>query len=49
MFKYPMPGAEMVVVKFTQSYQSSNYQGRLRKQQYWKKDNSGHWRIVFEG
>lgn len=48
VFKYPMPESDVVVVKFTQDYKSSNYEARVRKQQYWKKE-AGQWRIIYEG
>ncbi len=44
------PGEEdMFMVDFKQSYMSNNYQSQSQKQQYWKKDATGNWKIIFEG
>ena len=48
MFVYPGED-DMFVVSFTQSYLSNNYQGQVRKKQYWKRDQSGSWKIIYEG
>jgi murein L,D-transpeptidase YafK len=43
------PGRDdMVVVTFDQNYSSDGLSDRLRKRQYWKKEN-GRWKIVYEG
>ncbi len=48
LFSYP--GVEdMFVVKYKQRYLSDNFAGESEKEQFWKKDESGHWRIIYEG
>jgi murein L,D-transpeptidase YafK len=43
------PGREdLAVVSFDQDYSSSNLTNRMRKRQYWIKEN-GEWRILHEG
>jgi len=39
----------LVVVKFQQRYNSNNYSGEVQKRQYWRHENDGVWRIVYEG
>jgi murein L,D-transpeptidase YafK len=47
MFIYPEQ-PDMVVVNFEQDYSSSNLSNRMKKRQYWiKQDN--HWKIIYEG
>lgn len=47
MFSYPEQ-PDMVVVNFEQDYSSSNLSNRMKKRQYWiKQDNS--WKIIYEG
>lgn len=47
LFTYPdQPG--MVVVDFEQDYSSSNLSNRMKKRQYWVKQNN-HWEILYEG
>lgn len=51
VFYYPKQassGKEMVLVKFTQNYQSNNFQSETSKQIYLDKEQ-GRWRIVYEG
>ncbi len=44
------PGEEgLVVVRFSQRYESNNYSGDAYKRQYWKREGDGVWRIVYEG
>ena len=48
MFAYPgLPGT--VVVSFDQDYRSDNYNGKIRKQQYWSLEDDEVWRIIYEG
>jgi murein L,D-transpeptidase YafK len=48
LFVYP--GADdMFLVRYTQHYLSNNYSGKASKEQYWKRDESGTWKIVYEG
>ncbi len=47
MFNYP-DQPDMVVVDFEQDYSSSNLSNRMKKRQYWiKQDN--RWKIIYEG
>lgn len=47
MFSYPEQ-PDMVVVDFEQDYSSSNLSNRMKKRQYWiKQDNN--WKIIYEG
>lgn len=47
LFNYPeQPG--MVVVNFDQDYSSSNLSNRMKKRQYWIKQNN-RWQILYEG
>jgi len=44
------PGEEgLVVVRFNQHYNSNNYSGEAGKRQYWKQEDDGVWRIIYEG
>jgi len=44
------PGeTDMVVASFEQNYRSSNYAGVSRKRQYWRRNDSGNWRVIYEG
>ena len=47
MFAYPAQ-SNLVVVEFEQDYSSSNLSNKMKKRQYWiKQDN--HWKIIYEG
>ncbi len=47
MFTYPEQ-PDMVVVNFEQDYSSNNLSNRMKKRQYWiRQDN--HWKIIYEG
>ena len=48
VFKYP-GDEEMLVVTFSQNYDSSNYKQTSRKRQYWRRESGDTWRIVLEG
>jgi len=39
----------LVIVRFKQHYNSNNYNGVLYKRQYWKLEDDGVWRIIYEG
>jgi murein L,D-transpeptidase YafK len=47
MFTYPEQ-PDMVVVNFEQDYSSSNLSNRMKKRQYWIKQNN-IWKIIYEG
>ena len=42
------PGQDLIVVSFEQDYRSNNLANSMKKRQYWINE-SGHWRIVYEG
>lgn len=48
LFVYPGEAA-VLAVELDQRYFSNNYQGRVQKQQYWRKDDAGRWRVIYEG
>lgn len=48
VFAYPGE-RNLVVVDFDQDYRSSNFSNRMRKRQYWRREQDGVWRIVYEG
>jgi murein L,D-transpeptidase YafK len=47
MFTYPNR-PDLVVVNFEQDYSSSNLSNKMKKRQYWMKQD-GRWQIVYEG
>jgi murein L,D-transpeptidase YafK len=47
LFTYP-DQPDMVVVDFEQDYSSSNLSNRMKKRQYWVKQNN-RWQIIYEG
>lgn len=47
MFVYPEQ-PDMVVVDFEQDYRSSNLSNRMKKRQYWIRQDNG-WKIIYEG
>ena len=48
MFLYP--GEEqLMVVTFVQDYTSDNFKRKFTKRQYWRMEEDGQWRIVYEG
>ena len=47
IFTYPEQ-PDMVVVNFEQDYTSSNLANRMKKRQYWLKQND-RWKIIYEG
>ncbi len=48
MFLYP--GEEqLMVVTFVQDYTSDNFRRKFTKRQYWRMEDDGKWRIVYEG
>jgi uncharacterized protein YchJ len=43
------PGKEeVVVVTFDQDYRSNNLDNRMKKRQYWLRED-GKWKIIYEG
>ena len=47
MFTYPEQ-PDLVVVDFEQDYSSSNLSNRMKKRQYWIRQDH-HWKIIYEG
>jgi len=47
LFAYPEQ-PDMVVVNFDQDYSSNNLSNRMKKRQYWMKQNN-FWKIIYEG
>jgi len=49
VFEYPItPGTPpMVMVTFDQDYKSSNNAAKMKKRQYWQRED-GHWKIIYE-
>lgn len=46
LFRYP--GEPMMLAEFTLSYKSDNYKMSTKKEQYWRLDKKGQWRIFRE-
>jgi murein L,D-transpeptidase YafK len=46
---YPGDEAMMLRVTFKQDYKSDNFSSQSRKQQYWRLEEDGVWRIISEG
>ena len=40
---------DMFVVKYKQRYMSNNFHSEAHKEQYWQRNEQGHWKIVYEG
>lgn len=49
IFEYPLTPSvpPMVMVTFDQDYKSSNNAARMKKRQYWQREN-GEWKIIYE-
>jgi len=48
MFSYPDPQKKLVVVDFTQSFNSSHLKNVMQKRQYWIQEGN-RWKIIYEG
>ena len=48
MFLYPGEKG-LLVVTFKQDYKSNNVERKFVKRQYWRRQQDGTWRIVYEG
>ena len=48
MFAYP-DGQNVLVVTFDQDYRSDTVKRKFKKRQYWRMEQDGKWRIVYEG
>ena len=49
IFVYPNGTAPIMVITFMQNYSSDSFKRAYRKRQYWKMEEDGNWRIIFEG
>ncbi len=49
MFLYPGEQQQLMVVTFIQDYRSDNFKRKFTKRQYWRMEDDGQWRIVYEG
>ena len=49
IFLYPNGTEPILVVTFKQDYNSDNFQRVYRKRQYWRMEEDGNWRIIYEG
>jgi hypothetical protein len=49
IFVYPDGTGHIMVVTFMQNYSSNSFKRAYRKRQYWKMEEDGNWRIIFEG
>ncbi|MGK0374220.1 MAG: murein L,D-transpeptidase YafK [Arenicella sp.] len=48
LFAYPGVD-DMFVLKYNQRYLSDNFASQSEKEQFWKRDAGGRWRIIYEG
>ena len=48
MFLYPGE-YQLMVVTFVQDYASDNFHRKFTKRQYWRMEDDGQWRIIYEG
>lgn len=48
LWRYPGTGEPVVLAEFTQHYRSSNFTSSTQKQQFWRQDADGEWRIFRE-
>ena len=48
IFMYPGE-QQLMVVTFVQDYISNNFKRKFTKRQYWRMENDGRWRIIYEG
>ncbi len=49
IFVYPNGTAPIMIITFLQNYFSDSFKRAFRKRQYWKMEEDGNWRIIFEG
>ena len=48
LFQYPGAGEPMMLAEFTLEYRSDNFSSTTQKQQFWRKDKDGDWKIFRE-
>jgi murein L,D-transpeptidase YafK len=48
LFRYPGAGEPMMLAEFTLEYRSDNFSSTSKKQQFWRQDQDGNWKIFRE-
>jgi murein L,D-transpeptidase YafK len=48
LFRYPGAGEPMMLAEFTMDYRSDNFSSTTQKQQFWRQDGNGEWKIFRE-
>ncbi|MDM4771630.1 L,D-transpeptidase family protein [Solimonas sp. SE-A11] len=48
LYRYPGAGTPLLLAEFEMDYRSDNFNQRSRKQQFWKQDGEGVWKIFRE-
>jgi len=48
LFRYPGAGEPLILAEFTMDYRSDNYSSRAQKQQFWRQETGGEWKIFRE-
>lgn len=48
LFRYPGAGEPLVLAEFTLDYESDNFKTTSRKQQFWRQEKDGAWKIFRE-
>lgn len=48
LFRYPGAGEPLMLAEFTMDYRSDNYSSRAQKQQFWRQEKGGEWKIFRE-
>ncbi|MGH8456477.1 MAG: L,D-transpeptidase Cds6 family protein [Stenotrophobium sp.] len=48
LFRYPGTNGDLMLAEFTLEYRSDNYSTTSQKQQFWKRDEKGQWKIFRE-
>lgn len=48
LFRYPGAGEPMMLAEFTMDYRSDNFSSTTQKQQFWRQDKSGNWKVFRE-
>lgn len=48
LFRYPGTGGDMMLAEFTLHYRSDNFSAVSQKQQFWRREKNGEWKIFRE-
>lgn len=48
LYRYPGAGEPMILAEFMMDYRSDNFSSRALKQQFWRQEKTGEWRIFRE-